>query len=124
MSSYNELDLFGSGPHRFRQLPIGEAVLLYARVDPFQPGSTPIGPIELAISVRGRLIAESEDALWAVRDAVAAQLTHPPTTAALKEDSTRTWEDMSFIRFEPADRTDRGRVFSLEYLATFVRFAT
>lgn len=124
MSTFNELALFDSGPHRFAQLTLGEYLLLNARVDPFQPGSTPVGPLELAITVRGRLVASSEEGLWALRDAISAHITHPPTVAALKEDSGREWNDMSFVAFSPADRTDRGRTFSLAYTATFVRLAS
>lgn len=120
-SSFNNIDLFGFGPHRFAQLTIGEYVLVNARVDPFQAGSTPIGPLNLAITVRGRLVAGSESDLWDLRDAIAAQLTDPVTTGALKEFGGRTWDDMSFVAFAPADRTDRGRVLSLAYTATFVR---
>ncbi len=124
MSVYNDLDLFGSGPHRFAQAAIGEYVLINARVDPFQAGSTPIGPLELTLAVRGRLVASTEDELWILRDAIAALLVHPPLVAELKETSGRTWADMALVNFTPADRTDRGRTFSIGYTATFVRFAT
>jgi hypothetical protein len=124
MSSFNDIDLFGSGPHRFSEAPLGEYVLVNARVDPFQAGSQPIGPLELTIIVRGRLVADSENDLWALRDAIAEQLTHPPQTGALKEGSGRDWEDISFVNFTCADRTDRGRKVSISYTATFTRFAT
>ncbi len=123
MSTFNELDLFGSGPHRFAQLTLGEYLLVNARVDPYQAGSTAVGPLELAITVRGRLVAESEADLWALRDDIAALLTHPPTVAQLKEDAGRTWDNMSFVAFTPADRTDRARAVSLAYEATFIRLA-
>ena len=65
-----------------------------------------------------------------------AQLTDPPTAATLIDHHGRTWNDMSFVRFEPLEpsgaqgtgaggaggRTDRGRVRSLAYRATFVKF--
>lgn len=123
MSTFNDLDLFGSGPHRFAQLTLGEYVLVNARVDPYQAGSTAIGPLELAVTVRGRLVAGSEADLWTLRDDIAALLTHPPTSAQLKEDSGRSWDNMSFVAFTPADRTDRARTFSLAYEATFIRLA-
>jgi hypothetical protein len=124
MSTFNDADIFGSGPHRFAQLTLGEYLLVNARVDPFQPGSTAVGPLELSITVRGRLVASSEEDLWSQRDAISALVTHPPTVAALKEDSGREWNDMNFVAFTPADRTDRGRTFSLAYTATFVRLAS
>lgn len=85
-------------------------------------GSQPIGPLEIAVIVTGRLVADTESNLWALRDAVAAQLTDPPTTGDLVDDNGRTWPDMSFINFTPADRTDRGREISLAYEMTFLRF--
>ena len=122
MSSFNDINLFGSGPHRFSQAPVGEYILTNARVDPFQSGSQPIGPLDLTIIVRGRLIAETDDDLWALQDAIAALLTHPPAVGSLKPNATRSWDGMSFVGFAPADRTDRGRTFSIAYTATFVRF--
>jgi hypothetical protein len=121
-TTFNDLELFESGPHRFRQLPLGEYVVRNAAIDPFQPGSTAAGPLELIIELRGRLIADSEDDLWTLRDDIAAQLSHPPVVATLKEPGGRTWTDMAFVEFAPADRTDRGRRFSLAYTATFIRF--
>lgn len=126
MSTFNDLDLFGSGPHRFTLAPLGEYVLVNARIDPFQAGSQPIGPLDLTITIRGRLVADSEEDLWTLRDAIAAQLTHPPTTATLKEGGAgnRSWQDMSFTNFTALGPTDRGRRLSLAYTATFVRFPT
>jgi len=123
-SSFAGLDLFGSGPHRFSQLPLGEYILVNARVDPNAPGSTPIGPLELVITIRGRLVAANDEHLWTLRDDITTQLTHPPTTGTLKEIIDRSWDNMSFVNFAPGDRTDRGRGISLAYTATFIRFLT
>lgn len=121
-SSYNSQDLFGSGPHRFTQAPLGEYVLRNAVIDPFQAGSQAIGPLELTITVRGRLVAADETALWELRDTIALQLNDPPTVAELVEPGGRTWNNMAFVNFTPGDRTDRGRTVSLAYTATFIRF--
>ena len=100
MSTFNDIDLFGSGPHRFTHEPLGEYVLVNARIDPFQAGSQPIGPL----------------------DTIAALLPPPPPTAALKEDGGRTWVEMAFVGFATEGPTDRGRVLSVAYTARFVRF--
>jgi hypothetical protein len=123
MSTYNDLDIFGSGPHRSALAPLGEYVLSNARVDAFQAGSTPIGPLELIITIRGRLVAGTQDDLWLLHDNIAALLTDPPHIATLKDTTGRSWSDMAFITFTTADRTDRARTFSLAYSATFIRFA-
>ncbi len=135
-SFFNSLGLFNSGPHRFGHRAIGELVVPNAALNPVVPGSIAAGPLELIVVVTGRLVAGSETALWTLRDAVAAQLTDPPTAATLIDHHGRTWNDMSFVRFEPLEpsgaqgtgaggaggRTDRGRVRSLAYRATFVKF--
>lgn len=121
-SSFNAQNLFGSGPHRFAQAPLGEYVLRNAVLNPLQPGSQPVGPLELIITVRGRLVADDDPGLWELRDTIALQLNDPPTTGDLVELNGRTWSDMAFVSFAPADRTDRGRRVSLAYTATFIRF--
>lgn len=134
-SFFNSLGLFNSGPHRFGHRAIGELVVPNAALNPVQPGSIAAGPLELVVVVTGRLVASSESALWTLRDAIAAQLTDPPVTATLVDHHGRSWNDMSFVRFEPLEpgggggsaggsggRTDRGRVRSLAYRAVFIRF--
>ncbi len=129
-SFFNALGLFNSGPHRFGHRAIGELVVPNAALNPVQPGSIAAGPLELVIVVAGRLTATTETALWTLRDAIAAQLTDPPVVASLVDHHGRTWTGMSFVRFEPlepsggqgAGRTDRGRVRSIAYRATFVKF--
>ncbi len=66
--------------------------------------------------------AADEAALWELRDTIALQLNDPPTVAELVEPAGRAWNNMSFVNFAPGDRTDRGRVVSLAYAATFIRF--
>ena len=119
---FNGQEIFGDGPQRCAVGPLGEYVLPYAAVNPYQAGSTPVGPLELTITVTGRMVAESEEDLWALRDAAAAQLAHPPVTGTLVDTTGREWVSMSFIKFVSADRRDRGREFSLGFTATFVRF--
>lgn len=122
MSSFNSLDLFGSGPHRFHLAKQGEDVVPNFTLGASGSGSTPVGPTELDVIVTGRLIAASESALWTLRDAITAQLTDPPTRGTLIDNHGKTWTDMSFITYVEADRTDRARACSIEYTATFRRF--
>ena len=108
-SFFNSLGLFNSGPHRFGHRAIGELVVPNAALNPVVPGSIAAGPLELVVVVSGRLVASSESALWTLRDAVAAQLTDPPVTATLVDHHGRTWNDMSFVRFEPLEPGGGGR---------------
>lgn len=121
MSSYNSVDLFGSGPHRFALAKQGSLFLL----DKFDHGTSSrtniYGPAEQDVVVTGRLVAASEGALWTLRDAIRNQLT-PATTpvqATLADGKGRTWSDMTLLTFAEDTRVDRGRVWSVAYTAVF-----
>lgn len=122
MSSYKGVDLFGSGPHRFAVGPRGERVVPNYVLGAPGSGSTPTGPIEVDVVVRGRLTGGTMSQLWSKRDAITAQLASPPAAGTLIDESGRSWADMSFIAFEEGDRVERGRVCSLAYRAVFRRF--
>lgn len=121
-SSYKTLDLFNSGPHRFAVEVEGQLVVPKLRLGIQQSGSGWLGLEELTVLVTGRLIASTEAALWSLRDAITAQLIEPPTAGTLIDSTGHSFTQMSFVSFTPADRTDRGRVFSLAYTARFRRF--
>lgn len=120
-SSFKGINLFGSGPHRFS---IGRQGQLLT-VDFFSGlpggGSSPQGALDLEVVVTGRLVANSESALWALRDAIVAQMDDPPTPGTLVDTHGRSWSDMKFVGLEEGDRTDRGRVWSMSYKASFRR---
>ena len=122
MSSFKGLDLFGSGPHRFAQSLQGEDVVPNYILGIGGSGSTPVGALELDVVVTGRLVAAGESALWTKRDAITAQLAHPPVPGTLIDSNGRSWTGMSFITYQEAPRTDRGRTWSIEYTATFRKF--
>lgn len=121
-SSFKGVDLFGSGPHRFQIGKRGEVVVSLAYGSSPQAGSLYLGLGELDITVSGRLVASGESALWTLRDAVVGQLVDPPTAGVLVDLTGRSWADMSFITYTEGDRTDRGRVRSVGYVAVFRRF--
>ncbi len=121
-SSFKSLDLFGSGPHRFAERRRGQTLATELALGVPTNGTRYLGPLEISVEVRGRLVAASESALWALRDAITAQLLNPPAPGTLIDQHGRQWTDMSFVLFEPADRTDRGRKVSLAYRALFVDF--
>lgn len=119
-SSFKGSDIFGPGPHRFALGTQGNAVVpisVYTGV--FAPGSISYGMLDLDVIVTGRLVADTEAALWAQRDAITALLQQPPSPGTLIDHHARTWTDMSFFKYEEGDRTDRGRKFSLSFRATF-----
>ncbi len=118
-SSFKGLDLFGSGPHRFHQGEQGQVLINGAVIGFFGPQTFAQGLIELEVFVTGRLIAQNESALWQLRDAITAQLLHPPAPGTLIDLHARQWLDMSFVSLLEQDRTDRGREWTLGYVATF-----
>src|SRR4051812_3537597 len=121
MSTYKGLDLFGPGPHRFAEGPRGEVTDSELFQSPPNSGSRYIGPAELTVIVSGRLVAPTEAELWDAVDAIAAQIIHPPAPGLL-DAGPRSWADMSFVHFAPADRVDRGREVSLAYTTKFLKF--
>jgi len=118
-STFKSLPLFNSGPHRFSLGPEGQKL-----ISEFPPtlasGSLYLGLLERRVIITGRLIAESEAALWTLRDAITAELLDPPAPGTLTDHHGRSWPDMSFVRFTPSDRTDRARLISLPYTAEFL----
>lgn len=120
-SSFKGHDLFGSGPHRFAQRRQGQVMLSWIQLGSTQPGTVPIGLTELDVVVTGRLVAATESALWVLRDAIVAEFEESPKPGTLIDLHARPWGDMTFIDYVEADRTDRGRVWSLGYTATFRR---
>ncbi len=118
-SSFKGKDLFGSGPHRFAQGRQGHVMVSWISIGSLQPGTIALGLTELDVTVTGRLVASSETALWTLRDAVVAELQETPTTGTLIDLHGHQWVGMSFIDFREGDRTDRGRVWSMEYEAVF-----
>lgn len=120
-SSFKGLDLFGSGPHHFRSMREGELVVTGLALGGSSAGGVPLGLVDVEVRVEGRLVAVSEPVLWRLRDAITAQLTHPPVPGVLVDHFGRRWEGMSLTWFEPAERTDRGRERSLAYECAFRR---
>lgn len=118
-SSFKGKDLFGSGPHRFAQDRQGQVMVSWISLGTTQPGTVALGLTELDVIVKGRLMAASESALWALRDAIVAEFEESPTSGTLIDLHGHQWGDMTFIDFREEDRTDRGRVWSMGYEAVF-----
>lgn len=122
-SSFRGADLFGSGPHRFQEGRRGFLVLPDASSSLPTTRNLAYGTFELQIFVRGRLVAASESALWALRDTLVS--TQAANQAGdLVDLNGRTWATMVLIRVEWGEHTDRGRRVSLPYEARFQRFGT
>src|SRR5689334_19350412 len=102
-SSFKGLDLFGSGPHRFAVGRQGQALVSELFQTPPASGSLYVGLVELEVLVTGRLLAASESALWALRDAITDELLDPPAPGTLIDLHGREWDDLSFVKFTPAD---------------------
>jgi len=120
-SSFKAMDLFGSGPQRFSCGKQGELTLPGYLSGGSGSGTTLLGLLELDVVVVGRLAATTEAGLWILRDAIAAQLTDPPTMGSLTDAHGRVFTDMSLVWYQEQDRVDRGRVWSVGYKALFRR---
>lgn len=122
MSSFDGEDLFGSGPHEFRQNTQGYLVVQNGTPGSPAPGSTVLGLLELDVIVEGRLVAGSAAALWDLRDAITDLFGPSPTVGTLIGNDGRQWASMSFIRYEELGAVEHGRVYSIAYKATFREF--
>lgn len=123
MSSFRGLDLFGSGPHRFvvpeRALVVIPLWVIASTGYDDGSGSVVLGERELIVEVHGRLVAAGESGLWALRAAVAGEADTPQTSGALVDNDGRTWSDMTLVKYLEAGAIDRGRVWSMGYVAVF-----
>jgi hypothetical protein len=121
MSSYKTLPLFASGPHRFATLRQGHLVTPDFFNSGFGGGSTPQGLVDLTVTVTGRLIAQTESGLRALRDAITSQLEEVPTPGTLIDEHGHEYEEMKLVGYQEDPAIDRGRVRSVRYVATFMR---
>ncbi|MEN0019374.1 MAG: hypothetical protein AAF747_00665 [Planctomycetota bacterium] len=120
--------LFGTGPQRVRVSVQGHRVVSYSTIDfdPSRVDTELTGPEEVEVVVSGRLVAATEAALWALRDGIANAFepavfgkTGSPVPGVLASASGRQWADMTFVEYIEGDRTDKGRVWSIEFEAVF-----
>lgn len=120
-SSFKGVDYFGSGPHRFVVGRQGRRLVSLAAVtgDPTLSGSFEAGDRELRLEVRGRLVAQSEAGLWALRDALTLQAAFEVTGGTLIDHHGQEWEDVVLLTVEWAGPVGRGRVWSVGYTALF-----
>jgi hypothetical protein len=121
-STFAGLSLFNSGPHRFALARCGRLVR-----GPFEtpldlPNSTDEGrAIELRIQQFGRLIAANSADLWTLIEAIRAEA-EARRTGTLIDHNGKQWTAISQVTFEPARRIDRGRVFSVSYRCSYLKF--
>lgn len=123
-SSFKSIDLFGSGPHRFRMGVQGVTLIENVGLATPSESATVVGATDVMVIVDGRLLASSESGLWALRDVITNELESPPVPGTLVDLHGRTWVNMSFIEYEEHGPTDRGRVRSIGYTATFRHIAS
>lgn len=119
-STFNGVNYFGSGPHRFILARAGRYLL-----GPFRgPNAThqwvDQGKADLVIIQRGRLVAASVAALWALIDPIRA-LAELPQTGALVDHHGRTYTGMTLAWFELDGPIDRGRQASAGYTIFYDR---
>ncbi len=85
-------------------------------------GSVAIGPLEVAVTITGRMHAADAAKLESALELTRAAGSPPLTPSVLAdEDTGRTWDDMTFVRFELTGPMEIGRVASVGFRARFVR---
>lgn len=119
-SSFNGVDLFGSGPHRIKPETMGQQMIPQSEFSG-GVGWYGLGAVPPVVTVEGRLVGASEAAVRSQLEAIQLQLITYPTPGPLVNDAGHTWTEMSFGRFVPAGPMEYGRVVSLAYTAWFYR---
>ncbi len=125
-SRYKGQDLFGSGPHRFVIGRLGRRIVSLSTISmsPTVDGTAEFGDLELRIEVRGRLVANTESALWARRDLIVAQAESTIASGVLENEDGYQWATMKLLTFEESGPTQRGRDVSVGYVAVFGRLSS
>ncbi len=120
-ATFDGHSLFDSGPHRIAMRARGRLWFPPLTLDEFTEDTIVIAtPREPALVQTGRLVAQSESALWSLADAIVA-LAEEARVGDLVEHSGRTWPQMTMLRFEPTGPIDIGRVVSLGYSIDYIR---
>ena len=121
MSSFDGVNLFGSGPHAFAYTRRGHLVVPDLSLGGLTPQRIYLGLFELEIRVSGLLVSSSQAGLDGQRSAIMAKLSDPPVVGTLIGENGESWADMAFLGFEEVDITKRGRRLSVAYEAMFLR---
>lgn len=122
-SSFKGQNLFGSGGHRFVNRRMGRRVVSYSSVlgDPATPGTFESGDWEIWVEVRGRLVANTESALWDLREDILAEAKFEVVSGTLEDEHGHEWDGMKFLTYEETGPAQRGRDVSVGYVAIFGR---
>lgn len=120
MSSIAGQQLFESGPHRFVVRAVGRVFLPPFALDFLQETTFVAGPLELWVRQTGRLVADDGPTLWQLVEQIRSRA-ESALNGTLVTNDGRSWDDMTLLRFRPADEVDRGRRVSLAYEADYIR---
>lgn len=127
MSSFRNVDFFGSGPHRFQMGARAQVVIPLWVVSgggfDDGTGSVLLGNKELIVTVTGRLTGTSESQLWTRRQDLVTEATFSTTTkkGTLVDNQGRSYADMVLVSYVEAGPVKKGRVWSMGYTATLRR---
>lgn len=124
MSSFQGVDLFGSGPHRTVLGTRKQQVVALAAIvqQPDEPGSVSTGDRDWEIVIRGRLVSETAAGLWTLQQAVIARAGFDAGEGRLIDTLGRVWDGVRLVEYEEEERVLPGRVWSVGYTATFRNF--
>ncbi len=119
--TFGGVAIFGVSVLRTLLEPRGALVVPKLALGSREPGTDLIGPLEVGVVIRGRLLASTtadlEQRLGQVRLRLAPDW--PPAT--LVDTLGRTHHDMEFVRLVLAGPMDRGRMVSVGLEARFLR---
>lgn len=118
-STYNGVQYFDSGPHRFIIGETGRIILPPFAGSNALPIWSDEGQQTLRITQRGRLIDDDEDGLWEQFRAIQTEA-ESDTIADLVDAGGQVWEDMRMVSVTATGPVDRGRVVSIGYEIEYI----
>jgi hypothetical protein len=122
MITFSGVPLFPGSVTRVLPEAVGQQLLPRRAMNMPGSGSVAIGPLEVAVTITGRMHAADATQLEAALELTRAAGSPPLTPSVLADEETeRTWDDMSFVRFELTGPMEIGRVASVGFRARFVR---
>ncbi len=117
---FDGLELFSSGPHRIEIGTLGRRWLAPFAASNEDTSTLDLGPREVRLTQRGRLVAPDAAALHALLAPIRAAAEAARTGPLVDTDGV-IWPGMTMLEIEPVGPLDRGRLVTLAYVVRYVR---
>jgi hypothetical protein len=119
--TFGGVAIFGVSVLRTLLEPRGALLVPKLALGSREPGSDLLGPLEVGVVIRGRVVAGTTASLEQRLGQIRLRLAPDGPSATLVDTLGRTYPDMEFVRLTLTGPVDRGRTVSQGIEARFVR---